>query len=118
MARPVGAFNQRPYLPALSGPGGQKFKRLRHKARLMANQRSDHSDRQYGQGDLVDGNPGDRSASVLLCPGGQSRGQQSQAADGHQLALIGQPLGREFLEPGQQGEAGGNGDGLEQGVGW
>ena len=36
MARPVGALNQRPYLPALAGSGGHKFKRLRHKARLMA----------------------------------------------------------------------------------
>ncbi len=72
----------------------------------------------HGQGDLIDGNAGDRSAPVLLCPGGQGRGQQGQAADGHQLALIGQPLGRELLEPGQQGKSGGDGDGLKQGLGW
>jgi hypothetical protein len=39
MARPVGNLNQRPYLPALSSFGGHKFKRLRPKARLMADHR-------------------------------------------------------------------------------
>jgi hypothetical protein len=38
MARPVGTLNQRLYLPTLSGSGGHKFKRLRLKARLMADQ--------------------------------------------------------------------------------
>jgi hypothetical protein len=42
MARPVGALNQRPYLPTLAGSGGRKFKRLRHKARLMADHRKEY----------------------------------------------------------------------------